>query len=496
MYSPVDIDIQSISDVSVYPKMSANDVLVAPVVAISSRTKLFSRDTPFIIELMKTAQVLDHGSKQIVAMVSHTDRSLPPHWKVFSEACDEVEDRFSIKASHLGYFTVIARFSPPSASVIVDPINLDTVELTVPELPGFVVTIPSKSVNSATEVKATLYYDPKVSQVNYGQHLATACVQLEPHGQHFRKKVSVQMPIPGYSTIIEQNPSAKLQLLCSPSGCSNDWVIYDDIEIASVKEDVVATFLVSHFSWWKLVWPEGVTGVAKAIGKIFHHVKYVNGRCQSFMTREADLGSAINFSIQVLVYPFQHPPQGVPTNYHYILHDSGCNPIKFNSGRLHISMKPKDYLLCKNDSKELTEFLQLSENFAAVAEFDVDLDIGAKKALTEGAVLARLSMVDITAKEHHCNLIMVKIPVNYVLTHVPTFLSAHSHADEKRTLNCLQWPISCLLFLFLHVSSAFVLHCIHGSIAVMLYIMCSNIYSCARHKIIECNNEVSLECTI
>ena len=405
---PTNVDIRSVTDHTLHPRMSVNEVLLTPVVSVIPQRKL--EDKPVIIELMKTAELKAVGEKKIVPMFSNTDDRLPPNWEDLQEECEVLDDRIRFKTTHFSYFAVIARFSHPTASVNVDPEGDGLVKLTVPELPGFTVTIPSKSVQSSTEVKATLYYyndESDVCKESINKQLASACVQLEPKGQKFTEKISVCVPIPGYSEIIAANPGAKLQLMYSPTGSSNDWEIHEDMEVDEVEDHAVATFSTDHFSFWKPVWPENVRGVSKAIGTIFNRVEFLRGRCQVFMSHETEVGSVISVGMQALVYPFQDPPYETPCNYRYLLHDSGRLPVRFTPGKLHFAVKLKAYLVPeKGENDQFEKSQQLSHNFAAQPTFDIDID--PRSQLKEGAVIANFLVTNNDGViEHDCVLIKV-----------------------------------------------------------------------------------------
>ena len=397
----LNIDVQSTTDITFHPKTSANEILLTPVVSITSQSEMLSTEQPVIIELKKTTQLLNVGEYKAVPMFSDTDQSAPPNWKELGEECDVLEDRIRFKTTHFSYFTVIARFSPPAASRSIDPDADSLVQLTIPELPRFEVGIPSKSVQSSVEVKATLYYDNStVCGDNSKQPLASACVVLEPHGQHFTEKISVQVPIPGYWKITDTNPNAKPQLLYSPTGASTDWVMHEDMEIDKAGEDVLAKFYVDHFSQWKIVWSQPVAGLVDAIGNIFRRVKSLGGRCQAFMT---ELGSAEKNAIQVVVYPFQDPPLPIPDNYHYTLLDSGKFPIEFSPEKLHFSITINDQVFSKPPVK-------FDGKFLARADFTVDeLEVVPKEG-----ILAQLSVdcLDDTSVKHEFPLIKVTVIIN------------------------------------------------------------------------------------
>ena len=401
------VNIECVNDDTMFPTKSANEVSLTPVVSITSQSKVFTKDKPIVIELMKTCEVNASESKKVVPMFSNTDDSTPPNWEDLQEECEMLDDRIRFKTKHFTYFTVIARFSPPTASIIVDPKADSSVQLTVPQLPGFMVTIPAGSVPSPIQVKATLDYD--VRKESASQPLASASVRLEPDGHKFSEKVSVRLPIPGCSKIIADNPNAKLQLMYSPSGHSNDWEIHNDINIEEIGGDTFAYFSTDHFSLWELTWSGNVYGIAKAIGTIFKRANSLAGRCQVFMTRETEVGPVINVSMQVLVYSFRDPPEEIPHNYHYVLHDSGKLPVKFTSGKLHFTLEMKEYLFPEKDVKiRFEECYKLSQDFAAQPDFDIDFDKKSKSRLKEGAVLANLHIKNSDGSiEHKCNLIKV-----------------------------------------------------------------------------------------
>ena len=123
------------------------------------------------------------------------------------------------------------------------------------------------------------------------------------------------------------------------------------------------------------------------------------------MTHETEVESQINFSIQVLVVPFQDSVCEIPHNYHYIVYDSGCNLIEFKPGEQRFLMELKERL-CP-ERKQFSQSSQLTERFGARAEFDIDLCKDVKNNLVAGAVLAHLSILHNDIQEHHCNLIKV-----------------------------------------------------------------------------------------
>ena len=138
-------------------------------------------------------------------------------------------------------------------------------------------------------------------------------------------------------------------------------------------------------------------------------MKSLSSRCQVFMSRESDKTSGINFSIQVYVYKYSDHPREIPTNYHYIVHDSGKYPFELTPGDLLFTMTMKDCLFTSSVAEERKVYSKshtISEKFPARAEFDVDLEIESKSEFQDGAIFAYLLIEDDRVK-YDCNLIKV-----------------------------------------------------------------------------------------
>ena len=373
---------------------------------------LFDADIHIIVEILKTTKIFEYVVRNVIPMCRNASQS---YWEVFSGEYEMLEDRIRLRTKYYKYFTVIARFSPPTASVLVDPSVSDSESqaiISVPELPGFKVKIPINSVQYLTEVKATLYYNTSEMSENSNETMATACVELEPHGSQFMENISIQIPIPSYLKVKNAHPNARLEVLYSPSGSSNEWIVQKDVKIdVSSEGEFCATFNTKTFSMWKFVWKssKSLRNVVQTIGTVFQYVKSLSSHCQVFMSHESEKTSGINFSVQVWVYPFSDPSNEIPANYHYIIHDSGKIPIELTPGDLHFTLKLKDCLFTSNKAeqqKALSKSHTISEKFPARAEFDIDLEKESKTEFQDGAVFAYLVIKDDNVK-HDCNLIKV-----------------------------------------------------------------------------------------
>ena len=428
------IDIQSIGDTSLYPKTSANEVLLTPVISINSPdSEAFVGDKP-IIELMKTAELNSAEDSKLVPMFCNTDNSIPPVWKELDEdICEMLDDRIRFKTSHFSYYAVIARFLPPTATVNVNPDMSGSgskVELTIPEIPGFSVNIPTSAVQESTKITATLFYDD--TDLHNNPPLASAHVVLEPHNHQFSENISVCIPLPHYSEIIASNPTAQPQLMYSQSCSADDWKINEDMEITNFGNEFVAKFATNHFSEWKVVWPEWVSGASKISGNIFQRVKILGCRCQVFMSCVTMEGPV---SISALVYPFQDPSREFPLNYRYIVYDSGTFPVKFAPGKLIFSLN----LIQTNEdaNNQLENSDELSKEFAARAMFAVQLN----NQIEDGVMFGSLTIVDgvgVNSNKHECHLIKV-LPILHAYNCHDFTYCTHLFSPTARTEYCIKF---------------------------------------------------------
>ena len=163
-----------------------------------------------------------------------------------------------------------------------------------------------------------------------------------------------------------------------------------------------------RMNYRKVNWLENVRGVAKAIGSILKHSTSLTCRCQVFMSRETEVGSVVNFSVQGLLYQFQYPPQEIPHNYHYMLHDSGTLPIRVPPGKLCFTLELKEYLIPdKKDEVRFQKAERLTHYYSAQPNFDIDLNKKSKTRLKEGAVIANFSVSNDDGLVYECDLIKV-----------------------------------------------------------------------------------------
>jgi len=203
--------------------VKANELLLTPVVSVSPQGLEFSPAKPAIIILPKVVEPDDNH--QLIPLYSATEASQLRCWTEPTEftQCEMLEDHIVLKTATLGLFAVVARFPYPSSSITIKP---DTnQELTVPELKGFKMELSSHSLSpeSAKKIKATVYFsDPPYSRESEEHSLASACVDIEPHGLHFDRSIPVTLPIPDYDKIKKEVPDAELEIWQATDDESSD----------------------------------------------------------------------------------------------------------------------------------------------------------------------------------------------------------------------------------------------------------------------------------
>ena len=380
---------------------------------------------PAIVEMMKTVEFkLPQKNRCIFPLFSDSDRSSAPDWKELlsnNNCCEVSNDRTIFKTTHTGLFTVVARLPSAYNSITVKPEDVDTVELTVSELPGFKVEIPPKSVNSSTEIGATIHFDGHELNSDFnGQALASVGVELEPQNFQLNNPVPLTIPIPEYDKIRGKYPEAQLQVWHTPNKEEpNKWKFLQACDVhPNDHGNHEATFHTSTLATYGYAWnikqnDELDSIVTRSISSLIveAEVQTIKGRCQVFMSSEQNVDSQKCFSISAIVYPFQEPYEGL-LNYSSSLFDSGHIPIGFEVGILHYTLKFEDHLFPNDDidskhTKVLSKSAKLSQQYAARADFPVRLNGSAE--LNSGMMIAQLLISRGLGKtpQHEYDLIMV-----------------------------------------------------------------------------------------
>ena len=363
VYLPQEINkklsIEIVTDTSIHPKIASYEILITPVVRITSDNTSLSLEKPAVIELAKTIELSDKESNnKVISLCANSESS---EWKELGSECNckVLKDRISFQVTHFSLYAVISRKPYPSFTVRVKPASADTpapehehsstpIVLTVPELPGFKVQIPSSSVNAnrETDITATILYDcPAVCSEDERSRLASSCIELEPHGITFTKAVSITIPISDYDEVTKSNPNAKLQVWHSNNYADKEWNLVEHYVCQDEEDRYIAVIQTSHFSIFKTMW-SNLKGVVTRRNHSFN----IKERCQVFMSQETRLHPSqdITFSIAVLFYPYKEVPEPVPCNYKYVLLDSGLLDLSVsNDDALQFEVELNEQLLPK-----------------------------------------------------------------------------------------------------------------------------------------------------
>ena len=434
-----------VENVTLDPKPRANEVVIAPVVRVTSHRLTISEKKPAIIELMKIVDVSDTSQNELVPLLSNSVPSKNLQWKELdtNSHCEVLNDRIRFQVTQLGFFTALTRYKPPSGSVSLLPNDKHPVELTIPEVPGFKVQIPSTSVQSETLIKATLHYDDPVLCTDGKDYcLATACVTIEPRNLRLTETMTipVTLTIPDYNEIRKKYPNAKPQFLCgtvhtqSKESTTLDWEVVSEEDFIISKNDdnhFAATIQSTSFGPLKGIW-RGVSGDYRDLGPKHEYrksitetkIKSISARCQVFMSPITKMESSVSFNVAVLVYPFQASKvYKTLENYECSLCDSGPVPYEFKGSDLLYTLEIRKLLFpeSKQNARNLSysETASLSGDFCSRAEFEIEFDASAK--LKGGMALANLFIKHSADKPHKFSLILV----SHTCMYIAIYLTSH-----------------------------------------------------------------------
>ena len=342
------VSVEIVKDLSLHPPVRPNELLITPVVRITPHGLTFANDTPAIVVLSHcTGPSACH--QRLVPLCSSTDLCQPPRWTRVTETsgpraagCEIFQDCVMFPTTHFSLFAVLSVMPYPTAITQIEP-SLGGI-LSIPDLPGFQVSIPPDSMDLPTSVQATVYYADRP----YHNHqdspfaLASACFGLEPHGMEFRKPIKITIPIPDFNSIQTAfNDSASLQLWHSPF-IPEDAFYWEPIENAPISiHGQTATFSVTHFSFFKLLWAlcrdtlqRLGYGASLVYSQLSSRTRYVSVRCQVFMSVPLP---DMTFGLLVMVYKFGDPLKEL-SNYKWPLADTGDKHVFLRTGEISLTL--------------------------------------------------------------------------------------------------------------------------------------------------------------
>ena len=402
------VRVELVKDISLYPQVQSNELLITPVVHITPHGLKFSVEEPAIVILphcTKPSSCNGHEvtTQKLYLIHSNSGLNQPPFWGRLDGKCDcEIfQDCVVFKTTHFSLFAVVSVLPYPSASISIGP-NYGGL-LTVPELPGFEVNLPPTFGETIT-VTATVYYDDAPYNIEDNERaLASPCIALEPHGTQFNTPAQISLPIPNYNEILNHFPNAKLELWHAPAGMGiespepENWKRFQDANISITQHGSthVLIFTTTHFSWWESLWDIGKRALQKIglgtnIGS--SRTRYVSIRIQAFMSPPIRAGGVQTFGLLIAVYKFGTPLSHL-SNYPWSLLDTGSKRIYLQLGPLEVNIQGCFSALEYEDPNcplsRVTELIEFNgDDFCQRFEFALQLKAGCEAQ--EGMLMGKL----------------------------------------------------------------------------------------------------------
>jgi len=428
------IEVSVVKDHSRYPKLQENELLVTPVIKINPHGIKFSTK-PAVIILPHCSKRTESDLAKFIPICSNTAEFESPFWRKL-EPCSQcvVDESYVLfSTSHFSLFSVILVLSYPSSSLTVKPNVGGT--LFVPELPGFQLHIPNRSVHHLSEpvtITSTVHFCDKTYNASDAQAPASACIKLEPHGLQFGFPVEVSVPIPDYAVVSRHFPEVKIELWTSErSGepCIDtpvSWQLLNHTDVLLEGFDVknkLARFEISHFSWYEILYRLCASslqtlglGASFVYNQLPSRMRYIFVRYQVFISSPRDL----TFGLLVTIYKFGDPLGGL-SNYPVLVADSGTKRIPLHIGELHLRLT--GHFVASQDLEESLERGRkiidfTGEDFCERFEFALQLKPTVSLPLQPGRLLGQIHFAQ-QCRSISCNLIMVSflnnINVGYLL---------------------------------------------------------------------------------
>ncbi len=344
-----EITIDTVKDLSLYPKVSSNELLISPVVRISPHGVKFPQDKSAIIVLSHCTKPMDTAQQQIIPLCSDTETNCYPNWTELSssETPKMFKDRVMFTTTHFSLFAVLASIPYPSKSIVASPSEYNLLE--IQEIEGLRIEFPPNSVASPTRVDATVYYaDAPYAIENSELSPATVCLGVEPHGLLFNCPVKVSVPVPHFSEIKQLLPDASIQLYHAPHNSTDNgqlkWELAQNQyhEIATVNGITIISFETTHFSLFDFVWDISRDTLQKfglGASYIYKHLtsraRSLSVKWQAFMT--PPLGD-LSFGLALCVYKFGEPLKRL-SNFPWLVGESDLKGVSLLVGELGISLQ-------------------------------------------------------------------------------------------------------------------------------------------------------------
>ena len=317
---------------------------ISPVVQISpcEQRSMFKDPHLAYLFIPLTHNLDEYFRKHIVCLFSPSStiinwRRCPP--ETFS--IDETSNYLTIRTVLTGLFTVIYEDQDIRAVEVSKRIRRRIpCKLIAESVPGLKISFPGGSCNSDIVAKVKLFHDVEPrhpDNVQVPGALACPIIKLSPHGEVFNHNVEIELPVPNYNQIKNINPNADIKIYQSQTeeGEPLQWELLIP-EKWSIHHHyggkVTISFLVKHFTFFKLVWDS----LSKGVG--YFGSRSYPMKCVAFMQEVQEDNT---FSLEVLCY-------NTETN---ASHQVGTYPHRVGCSLKPKLVKPGNILMKLNSGK-------------------------------------------------------------------------------------------------------------------------------------------------
>lgn len=315
-----EFSVDVVEDISFSPKLKCRQALASEVLRIEPHGAKFYASEPAIISMPHDVNI---GTKdRVVCWCSDTGFGQKQRWVEMLDTEYKVfQTHVEILATHFSLFAVVITKGYPEARKTIR-VGVGGC-LYVPEVPGVEVNFPKTSLLYDIDASVKVLYADEPYDVSHSDPsafaLAAPVVELGPHGCQFHPHssdlVTVRLPLPNGSKILEQFGNRQLTFWCSSTreGEVLNWqkfqpsMVYIDAEDNSLCS---VYFSVSHFSFFRVLWDilDVVMWEAKLSASQFLPIFQFYISCQALMSESED---GIRFGICVLCYRFGKEVEGI-----------------------------------------------------------------------------------------------------------------------------------------------------------------------------------------
>ncbi|RWS25106.1 uncharacterized protein B4U80_07940 [Leptotrombidium deliense] len=291
-----------------YSPSDSNWQQISKVVCIGPHGTRFDSNCPALIKIAITKKHFQPSS-EIICLYSDTQIAQLPKWEKLKPNNFTVKGKYVvIKAFHFSLFTVVLETQFPFVS---QTIHWFGSTLSVPNVPGVELKFPPLVVDNI-DAFCKVLFDKEPFQYHGGPNnkaLASPIIMVGPEGMIFRENpVTISLPIPCYWETVRTYGKEQAVISVWRSAKNVDgsliWVeVTSEIEIHTnhPSGEVVISFPVYHFSFFKAVWDvlsDSMYGMKLGLSYFYPFMSF-SMMCQASMEENKDNRS---FALEVILY--------------------------------------------------------------------------------------------------------------------------------------------------------------------------------------------------